>query len=81
MRMRKKKNLIPRMDRCGERLIREPYERVGVAELMPAARELGWSLLRQRRFTPHGGAEPDGCSCGRWCRMPWGAMERCVAED
>ncbi len=25
MRMRKKKNLIPRMERCGDRLIREPY--------------------------------------------------------
>ena len=25
MRMRKKKNLIPRMERCGDRLIRDPY--------------------------------------------------------
>ena len=29
MRMRKKKNLIPRMERCGDRLIREPYAMPG----------------------------------------------------
>ena len=36
MRMRKKKNLIPRMERCGDRLIREPYSMPGKwRELMP----------------------------------------------
>ena len=41
MRMRKKKNLIPRMERCGDRLIREPYSMPGKwRELMPQAREL-----------------------------------------
>jgi len=29
MRMRKKKNLIPRMERCADRLIRDPYDRRG----------------------------------------------------
>ena len=29
MRMRKKKNLVPRMERCGDRLIRDPYDRQG----------------------------------------------------
>ena len=36
MRMRKKKNLIPRMERCGDFLIRDPYDRRGNwRELMP----------------------------------------------
>ena len=39
MRMRKKKNLIPRMERCGDRLIREPYSMPGKwRELMPQAK-------------------------------------------
>lgn len=29
MRMRKKKNLIPRMERCAAQLIRDPYDRRG----------------------------------------------------
>ena len=29
MRMRKKKNLVPRMERCGDFLIRDPYDRAG----------------------------------------------------
>ena len=29
MRMRKKKNLIPRMERSGDRLIRDPYSMPG----------------------------------------------------
>ena len=45
MRMRKKKNLIPRMERCGDRLIREPYAMPGKwRELMPQARELRLEL-------------------------------------
>lgn len=45
MRMRKKKNLIPRMERCSDRLIRDPYDRRGHwRELMPQARELRLEL-------------------------------------
>ena len=62
MRMRKKKNLIPRMDRCAERLIRDPYERRGCwRELMPQARELRLELgCGKGRFTAGtAAAEPD----------------------
>ena len=39
MRMRKKKNLIPRMERCAAQLIRDPYAHQGHwRELMPQAR-------------------------------------------
>ncbi len=53
MRMRKKKNLIPRMERCGEHLIRDPYDRRGRwRELMPQARELRLELgCGKGRFT------------------------------
>ena len=53
MRMRKKKNLIPRMERCGDRLIREPYSMPGKwRELMPQARELRLELgCGKGRFT------------------------------
>ena len=45
MRMRKKKNLIPRMDRCSALLIRDPYDRRGRwHELMPQAREVRLEL-------------------------------------
>ena len=41
MRMRKKKNLIPRMERCAAQLIRDPYAHQGHwRELMPGAKEL-----------------------------------------
>jgi len=48
--MRRKPNLIPRMERCGDRLIREPYAMPGKwRELMPPARglrlELGLCLI------------------------------------
>ena len=62
MRMRKKKNLIPRMDRCGDRLIRDPYEHPGKwRELMPEARELRLELgCGKGRFTAGvAAAEPD----------------------
>lgn len=62
MRMRKKKNLIPRMDRCGDRLIRDPYDRRGRwRELMPQARELRLELgCGKGRFTAGtAAAEPD----------------------
>ena len=41
MRMRKKKNLAPRMEACGAYLIRDPFALQGRwRELMPEAREL-----------------------------------------
>ena len=41
MRMRKKKNLAPRMEACGAYLIRDPFALRGRwRELMPEAREL-----------------------------------------
>ena len=53
MRMRKKKNLIPRMERCGDRLIQNPYDRVGHwRDLMPEAREIHLELgCGKGRFT------------------------------
>ena len=53
MRMRKKKNLIPRMERCGDCLIREPQVHRGKwRELMPQARELRLELgCGKGRFT------------------------------
>ena len=62
MRMRKKKNLIPRMERCGDRLIRDPYDRRGRwRELMPQAREVWLELgCGKGRFTAGTAAEhPD----------------------
>ena len=70
MRMRKKKNLVPRMERCAAQLIRDPYEHRGHwRDLMPQARELRVELgCGKGRFT-HGtaAAEPPL----RWCRTPW----------
>ena len=41
MRMRKKKNLAPRMEACGMYLIKDPFSMRGRwRELMPAARAL-----------------------------------------
>ena len=53
MRMRKKKNLVPRMERCAACLIQEPYEMPGKwRELMPEARELRVELgCGKGRFT------------------------------
>ena len=62
MRMRKKKNLIPRMERCGDRLIRNPYDRPGRwRELMPQAREVHLELgCGKGRFTAGtAAAQPD----------------------
>ncbi|MDD5932590.1 MAG: tRNA (guanosine(46)-N7)-methyltransferase TrmB [Oscillospiraceae bacterium] len=62
MRMRRKKNLIPRMDRCSDRLIRDPYDRRGTwRELMPEAREIRLELgCGKGRFTAGvAAAEPD----------------------
>jgi tRNA (guanine-N7-)-methyltransferase len=62
MRMRKKKNLIPRMERCGDFLIQDPYSHAGHwRELMPQARELRLELgCGKGRFTAGtAAAEPD----------------------
>ena len=62
MRMRKKKNLLPRMERCSACLVREPYEMQGKwRELMPQARELRLELgCGKGRFTMGvAQAEPD----------------------
>jgi len=62
MRMRKKKNLIPRMERCGDRLIRDPYDHQGSwRDLMPEAREIRLELgCGKGRFTAGTAAlEPD----------------------
>ena len=62
MRMRKKKNLIPRMERCGGRLIRDPYDHSGQwRELIPQCRELRLELgCGKGRFTAGtAAAEPD----------------------
>ncbi len=62
MRMRKKKNLVPRMERCGDFLIQDPYSHAGHwRELMPQARELRLELgCGKGRFTAGtAAAEPD----------------------
>ena len=74
MRMRKKPNLIPRMERCADVLIRDPEERRGRwRELMPEARELRLELgCGKGRFTVGtAAAEPD---------VLFIAIERAVAE-
>ena len=73
MRMRKKKNLIPRMERCSEYLVRDPYDRRGRwLELMPQAREIRLELgCGKGRFTAGtAAAEPDvlfRTFRARWC--------------
>ena len=53
MRMRKKKNLVPRMERCAALLVSDPYSMRGQwRTLMPAARELRVELgCGKGRFT------------------------------
>ena len=85
MRMRKKPNLIPRMERCADVLIRDPEERRGHwRELMPGARELRLELgCGKGRFTVGtAAAEPDVLFIAIE-RVPDAmviAMERAVAE-
>ena len=62
MRMRKKPNLIPRMDRCRDRMIPDPVELRGHwRDLMPQARDLRVELgCGKGRFTAEtAGLEPD----------------------
>lgn len=86
MRMRKKKNLIPRMERCGACHIRDPYSLPGKwrESLMPAAREIRVELgCGKGRFTAGTAkAEPDVLFIAVE-RVPDAmivAMERCMAE-
>lgn len=62
MRMRKKKNLLPRMERCGAYQIKDPYERKGRwHDLMPEAKEIRVELgCGKGRFTADTAAQnPD----------------------
>jgi tRNA (guanine-N7-)-methyltransferase len=83
MRMRKKKNLIPRMERCAAKLIQDPESRRGQwRALMPSARELRLELgCGKGRFTAGiAAAEPDvlfiGVEVVREAIVV--AMERCL---
>lgn len=83
MRMRKKKNLIPRMERCASKLIQDPEARRGKwRELMPEARELRLELgCGKGRFTAGiAAAEPEtlfvGVEVVREALVV--AMERCL---
>ncbi|MEG1657596.1 MAG: tRNA (guanosine(46)-N7)-methyltransferase TrmB [Oscillibacter sp.] len=87
MRMRKKKNLVPRMERCEACYIRDPYSLPGKWRemLMPEAREVRLELgCGKGRFTAGiAKAEPDVLFIAVE-RVPDAmviAMERCVAEE
>lgn len=85
MRMRKKKNLLPRMERCADYQIKDPAARCGHwRELMPEARELRVELgCGKGRFTAGtAAAEPDVLFIAVEM-VPDAmvvAMERCAAE-
>lgn len=85
MRMRKKPNLLPRMERCAPVLIKDPEERRGRwCELMPEAREIRLELgCGKGRFTVGtAAAEPDVLFIAIE-RVPDAmviAMERAMAE-
>ena len=85
MRMRKKKNLLPRMERCAELQIKDPIAHRGRwRELMPEARELRVELgCGKGRFTAlTAAAEPDVLFVAVEM-VPDAmvvAMERCAAE-
>lgn len=66
MRMRKKKNLVPRMERCAAQLIRDPYEHRGHwRDLMPQARELRVELAAARPLHPRHRRGGAGCAVHR----------------
>lgn len=75
MRMRKKKNLVPRMERCAAQLIRDPYEHRGHwRDLMPQARELRVELGCGKAASPTAPPRRSRMCCSsplRWCRTPW----------
>ena len=86
MRMRKKKNLVPRMERCGACLIQNPYEMPGKwRELMPDARELRVELgCGKGRFTAGTARENPDVLLIAVEMVPDAmvvAMERCVAAE
>ena len=69
MRMRKKKNLLPRMEACSSCLVRDPFTMRGQwRTLMPDAKELRVELgCGKGRFTVDTAlSEP-----WRRCRTPW----------
>lgn len=86
MRMRKKKNLLPRMEACGAWLVRDPFAQRGRwRELMPEAKEIRLELgCGKGRFTAGtAAAEPDVLLIAVE-KVPDAmvvAMERCRDED
>ena len=85
MRMRKKKNLIPRMERCSACLIQDPYSMPGTwRSLMPQARELRLELgCGKGRFTALTAKEEPDVLFIAVEKVPDAmviAMERCTAE-
>lgn len=84
MRMRKKPNLIPRMERCGAALVRDPEARIGHwRDLMPSCKELRLELgCGKGRFTAETAAQHPDCLFIAVERVPDAmviAMERVTA--
>lgn len=75
MRMRRKKNLVPRMERCAQWLISDPQAlRGNWRSLLPGAKELRIELgMRQGRFTCQtAAAAPEVLFVAEdRCRTPW----------
>ena len=75
MRMRRKKNLVPRMEACGQWLIRDPKAQRGHwRALMPGAKELRLELgCGKGRFTCQtAAADPDVLFIAvSGCRTQW----------
>ena len=86
MRMRKKKNLLPRMERCGAYQIKDPYERKGRwHDLMPEAKEIRVELgCGKGRFTVGTAKENPGAELIALEKVEDAmviAMERACAEE
>lgn len=75
MRMRRKKNLVPRMERCAQWLISDPQAlRGNWRSLLPGAKELRIELGCGKAASPARRPPPRRRSClWRWsgCRTPW----------
>ena len=75
MRMRRKKNLIPRMEACADWLVREPQTLRGHwRSLLPGAQALRVELgCGKGRFTCETAAGSQRSSLWRWsgCPTPW----------
>ena len=83
MRMRKKKNLVPRMEACGAWLVRDPFAQKGRwRELMPGAREVRLELgCGKGRFTAETAQQHPDTLYIALERVPDAmivAMERCM---